>query len=182
MGRISLPVPVVNIALFKTLATNLSKLLGIPTKKLEDIIYLRAYVVIDNGIINLLKKGEILEKRMDQLLISSILQEIIQEKKLNENIIEEAVELNENLTKKNEKSNKEATDVIFLEDYLDFLEKHCGVKIWTGAEAFRELLIGIDVDAELDKAKKASKEAPQKTNQEKLKFLNGLKKSGLKLE
>jgi len=43
-------------------------------------------------------------------------------------------------------------------------------------------LIGIDVDAELDKAKKASKEAPQKTNQEKLKFLNGLKKSGLKLE
>jgi len=129
MGRISLPVPVVNIALFKTLATNLSKLLGIPTKKLEDIIYLRTYVVIDNGIINLLKKGEILEKRMDQPLISSILQEIIQEKKLDENIIEEAAELNESLTTKNEKKNKEATDVIFLEDYLDFLEKHCGVKI-----------------------------------------------------
>jgi len=129
MGRISLPVPVVNIALFKTLATNLSKLLGIPTKKLEDIIYLRTYVVIDNGIINLLKKGEILEKRMDQPLISSILQEIIQEKKLDENIIEEAAELNESLTKKSKKDNKEASDVIFLEDYLDFLEKHCGVKI-----------------------------------------------------
>ena len=38
MGHISLPVPVVNIALFKILATNLSKLLGIPTKKLEDIM------------------------------------------------------------------------------------------------------------------------------------------------
>jgi len=126
MGNISLPVPVVNIALFKTLATNLSKLLGIPTKKLEDIIYLRAYVVIDNGIINLLKRGEILEKRMDKPLISNILQEIIQEKKLAKNIIEEAVELNESLNKKN---NKESSDVIFLEDYLDFLEKHCGVKI-----------------------------------------------------
>src|SRR6185437_760439 len=125
MGHISLPVPVVNIALFKTLATNLSKLLGIPTKKLEDIIYLRAYVVIDNGLISQLKKGEILEKRMDRPLISSILQEIIQEKKLAENIIEEATELNENLTKNNE----EPSDVIFLEDYLDFLEKHCGIKI-----------------------------------------------------
>src|SRR2546423_10776500 len=104
MGHISLPVPVVNISLFKTLATNLSKLLGIPTKKLEDIIYLRAYVVIDNGLINSLKKGEILEKRMDRPLISNILQEIIQEKKLTENIIEEAEELNEKITKKNEKN------------------------------------------------------------------------------
>src|SRR4051794_6165530 len=85
MGHISLPVPVVNIALFKILATNLSKLLGIPTKKLEDIIYLRAYVVIDNGLTNLLKKKEILEKRLDLRsinLINGILQEIIQNKLL----------------------------------------------------------------------------------------------------
>jgi DNA-directed RNA polymerase subunit beta' len=126
MGHISLPVPVVNIALFKTLATNLSKLLGIPTKKLEDIIYLRAYVVINNGLVTLLKKGEVLEKRIDQALISSILQEIIEEKKLNKNIITEAEELNEKITKKD---NEGAAEIIFLEDYLDFLEKHCGVKI-----------------------------------------------------
>src|SRR5947209_8187571 len=167
MGHISLPVPVTNIALFKTLATNLSKLLGIPTKKLEDIIYLRAYVVIDNGSVNLLKKGEILEKRIDRPLISSILQEVIQEKKLTEKVIEEAVELNEKITKKNDKDS-EATDVIFLEDYLDFLEKHCGVKIWTGTEAFRELLVGVNVEAELAKVKNALKETTQKVNQEKL--------------
>ena len=78
MGHISLSAPVTNIALFKILATNLSKLLGIPSKKLEDIIYLRAYVVIDNGSTNLLKKGEVLEKKLDLRLINSILQEVIQ--------------------------------------------------------------------------------------------------------
>src|SRR3954451_9230833 len=95
MGHISLPVPVVNIALFKILATNLSKLLGIPTKKLEDIIYLRIYVVVDNGLTNLLEKKEFLEKKLDLRstnLINDILQEIIQNKLLP--IKEKLIELN----------------------------------------------------------------------------------------
>src|SRR6185369_13393123 len=146
VGHISLPVPITNIVLFKALATNLSKLLGIPTKKLEEIIYLRAYIVIDNGSINSLKKGEILEKRIDRALIGSIFQEIIQEKKVDENVIKEAEELNEKIIKKNDKKTDDVTNIIFLEDYLDFLEKYCGVKIWTGTEAFRELLAGIDVE------------------------------------
>ncbi|CAJ0757705.1 22429_t:CDS:2, partial [Entrophospora sp. SA101] len=153
------------------LATNLSKLLGIPSKKLEDIIYLRAYVVIDNGLTNLLTKGEVLEKRIDRSLISDILQEIIQNKELSKSVIEEAKELNEKITKKIDKSNEEITDVVFLDDYLDFLEKHCRVKIWTGTEAFRELLVGIDIAAELAKVKQAVKENPQKVSNEKLRFL-----------
>src|SRR5436190_13522470 len=96
MGHISLPVPVVNIALFKILATNLSKLLGIATKKLEDIIYLRSYVVVDNGLTSLLKKKQILEKNLDSHLIDAILQEVIQEKLLlNEEILTKKKELNE---------------------------------------------------------------------------------------
>jgi DNA-directed RNA polymerase subunit beta' len=182
MGHISLSAPVTNIALYKVLATNLSKLLGIPSKKLEDIIYLRAYVVIDNGLTNLLTKGEVLEKRIDRSLISDILQEIIQNKELSKSVIEEAKELNEKITKKIDKSNEEITDVVFLDDYLDFLEKHCRVKIWTGTEAFRELLVGIDIAAELAKVKQAVKENPQKVSNEKLRFLQGLQRSGLKLE
>src|SRR3954468_20607509 len=77
MGHISLIAPVTNIVLFKTLATNLSKLLGVSVKSLEDIIYLRAFVVIDNGLTNLLKKKDILEKKINQQLISDILGEII---------------------------------------------------------------------------------------------------------
>jgi len=44
------------------------------------------------------------------------------------------------------------------------------------------LLVGIDIKAELAKFKEEVKEAPQKSNLEKLKFLQGLQKSSLKLE
>ncbi|CAJ0852618.1 2679_t:CDS:2 [Entrophospora sp. SA101] len=97
--------------------------------------------------------------------------EIIQNKELSKSVIEEAKELNEKITKKIDKSNEEITDVVFLDDYLDFLEKHCRVKIWTGTEAFRELLVGIDIAAELAKVKQAVKENPQKVSNEKLRFL-----------
>jgi hypothetical protein len=43
-------------------------------------------------------------------------------------------------------------------------------------------LAKIDVKSELAKVKNALKEVSQKVNQEKLKFLQGLQKSGLKLE
>jgi len=43
-------------------------------------------------------------------------------------------------------------------------------------------LAGINVEQELAKVKKAFKEVPQKVSQEKIKFLQGLQKSGLKLE
>jgi DNA-directed RNA polymerase subunit beta' len=129
MGHITLNAPVTNIALFKILAPNLTKLLGIPTKKLEEIIYLKAYVVIDNGLTNLLKKREILDKKIDLNLISSILQEIIQDKNLKKDIIEEAKKLNEKIIKnsggkKTEKDEDIVTNSVFLEDYLDFLGKH----------------------------------------------------------
>src|SRR5690606_29795992 len=107
---------VTNIALFKILAPNLSKLLGIPTKKLEDIIYLKAYVVVDNGLTNLLKKGEVLEKKVDLTLISNILQEISESDKTKKDVAKGARDLNEKI--KNSKKSEEITDGIFLEDYL----------------------------------------------------------------
>jgi len=179
MGHIALPSPVTNIALFKSLATNLSKLLGIPAKRLEDIIYLRAYVVLDNGLTSLLRNGEILEKRIDRPLISNILQEIIENKKLEQNIIEEAKELNGRITEKN---SGEVVDTVFLEDYLDFLAKHCGIKIGTGTEAFQELLSRINIEEELEKVRNSVKESPNKVNQEKLRFLQALQKTGINLE
>lgn len=120
MGHITLASPVTNLILFKNLSTNLSKVLEIPAKSLEDIIYFRVYIVIDNGLTNLLKKKEILEKKIDPNLISGIFQEIIKDKKLNENIITQAKELEKGLI---EKTDTEANGV-FLEDYLDFLEKN----------------------------------------------------------
>jgi hypothetical protein len=43
-------------------------------------------------------------------------------------------------------------------------------------------LIGIDIEQELAKTKKEVEENPQKSNSERLKFLQSLHKTGLKLE
>ncbi len=49
MGHISLVVPVVHIWYFRSLPSKIGYLLGIPTKKLETIIYYERYVVINAG-------------------------------------------------------------------------------------------------------------------------------------
>ena len=49
MGHISLVVPVVHIWYFKSLPSKIGYLLGIPSKKLETIIYYERYVVINPG-------------------------------------------------------------------------------------------------------------------------------------
>lgn len=123
MGHISLISPVTNIILFKTISTNLSKLLGIPVKNLEEIVYLRSYIVIDNGSSELLKKKQVLEKKIDHHLIDKILQEIIENKEVKKDVVKQAQKLKEELEEKEEKDKLEL-DTVFLEDYLDFLEKH----------------------------------------------------------
>ena len=49
MGHISLVVPVVHIWYFRSLPSKIGYLLGIPSKKLEAIIYYERYVVINPG-------------------------------------------------------------------------------------------------------------------------------------
>lgn len=50
MGHISLVVPVAHIWYFKSLPNKIGYLLGLPTKKLDSIIYYERYVVINSGI------------------------------------------------------------------------------------------------------------------------------------
>lgn len=50
MGHISLTVPVAHIWYFKSLPNKIGYLLGLPTKKLDSIIYYERYVVINPGI------------------------------------------------------------------------------------------------------------------------------------
>src|SRR5947209_7663698 len=104
MGHITLVSPVTNTILFKSLAGNLSKILGISAKNLEDIIYFRAYVVIDNGLTNLLKKKKVLERKLDLRLISDILQEVIQDKKSSKEVLAQAQELSAGLDEKDSSS------------------------------------------------------------------------------
>ncbi len=50
MGHISLVVPVVHIWYFRSLPNKIGYLLGLPTKKLDQIIYYERYIVIQSGI------------------------------------------------------------------------------------------------------------------------------------
>jgi DNA-directed RNA polymerase subunit beta' len=50
MGHISLVVPVAHIWYFRSLPNKIGYLLGLPTKKLDQIIYYERYVVIQKGI------------------------------------------------------------------------------------------------------------------------------------
>jgi len=178
MGHIVLTSPVTNILIFKNLVTNLSKLLKISTKNLEDIIYFRNYVVIDNGLTALLKKREILGKKIDINLIKNLLQEITEDKNLEKNVTNQAKKLIEKISEKE----KIETNKVFLEDYLDFLEKHRQVKIGTGTEAFQQLLKEIDIKRELEKLKEINKKEALKGRNESIKFLEGLRKTGINLE
>ncbi|MDR0230761.1 MAG: DNA-directed RNA polymerase subunit beta' [Dysgonamonadaceae bacterium] len=52
MGHIHLVVPVVHIWYFRSLPNKIGYLLGLPTKKLDSVIYYERYVVIQPGIVN----------------------------------------------------------------------------------------------------------------------------------
>lgn len=52
IGHIQLVVPVAHIWFFKSLPNKIGSLLGLPTKKLEQIIYYENYVVINPGVIS----------------------------------------------------------------------------------------------------------------------------------
>ncbi len=65
MGHISLVVPVAHIWYFRSLPNKIGYLLGLPTKKLDQIIYYERYVIIQPGVATGLG-GEVL-KRLDFL-------------------------------------------------------------------------------------------------------------------
>ncbi len=65
MGHISLVVPVAHIWYFRSLPNKIGYLLGLPTKKLDQIIYYERYVVIQAGIATSLDGSSL--KRLDFL-------------------------------------------------------------------------------------------------------------------
>ena len=59
MGHITLTVPVAHIWYFKSAPNKISALLGVPSKKLESVIYYEKYIVISEGPVNaMLSEGD----------------------------------------------------------------------------------------------------------------------------
>jgi len=62
MGHIHLVVPVAHIWYFRSLPNKIGYLLGIPTKKLDSIIYYERYVVIQPGVIDTVEQLDLLSE------------------------------------------------------------------------------------------------------------------------
>ena len=63
MGHISLVVPIAHIWYFRSLPNKIGYLLGMPTKKLDSIIYYERYVILQAGVLantDGIKEGELL--------------------------------------------------------------------------------------------------------------------------
>ncbi|MDR0743182.1 MAG: DNA-directed RNA polymerase subunit beta' [Tannerella sp.] len=61
-GHIHLVVPVAHIWYFRTLPNKIGYLLGLPTKKLDSIIYYERYIVIQKGIIDSVSESDLLSE------------------------------------------------------------------------------------------------------------------------
>ncbi len=68
MGHINLAVPVVHIWFLKSIPSKLANVLGIPAKKLEQIIYYESYVVIQPGKAEVEENGKVRPVRQMELL------------------------------------------------------------------------------------------------------------------
>ncbi|CDN31387.1 DNA-directed RNA polymerase beta' subunit [Mucinivorans hirudinis] len=62
-GHISLVVPVAHIWYFRSLPNKIGYLLGVPTKKLDAVIYYERYIVVNKGVASGVENGELLAEK-----------------------------------------------------------------------------------------------------------------------
>jgi DNA-directed RNA polymerase subunit beta' len=72
MGHINLEVPVAHIWYFRTLPNKIGYLLGLPSKKLDAVIYYEKYVVINPGVVKEKQKYELLSEEDYTDIIESL--------------------------------------------------------------------------------------------------------------
>ena len=71
-GHIHLVVPVAHIWYFRTLPNKIGYLLGLPTKKLDSIVYYERYVVIQKGIVDSVNESDLLSEEEYLQIIDSL--------------------------------------------------------------------------------------------------------------
>ena len=126
MGHIALVSPVTNTLILKIIFPYIEKLLGISSKTIKDLIYFNSYIVTDKGKSKILQNKQVLTSKVELDLINNVLSEIIQNKKTPSDTLKEAQELQADLISQKEvkTGSQSESEVIFLEDYLEFLRKH----------------------------------------------------------
>jgi DNA-directed RNA polymerase subunit beta' len=191
MGHIELNAPVTNIIVLKGIISKIAKLVSISAHDIESIVYCDKYVVIKKGNSGIIENKQILEKNIDYSILRGILQEIIDSEIFsgNEKKKRELNKLIGNLDDDRPYEEKDLEErVIFVEDYIDFLE-NWGVVIKTGSQALLEIFKSINLEKELEELNKLKAASFSKRNlaslesiNNKIRFIRSLIENDVKLE
>ncbi len=170
MGHIELAAPVAHIWFFRNIPSRIGLILNIPAKDVEKIVYYEAFVILEPGE---LEKGKELPYRKGEV-ISENEWIVMDDIKLKDKDYEWAEKKFAILTESDyHKIVKEDRDKVWrVDSALKYFEKEYGLKYGMGAEALKELLKRVNVEAEAQKLRKAMMK--EGSLQKKLKFAKRL--------
>lgn len=188
MGHIELDEPVVHIWYYKSIPSKLSAFLDLSLNNLKEIIYYRAYALVNNNsnaefalgsLINLDFKVNLLQtKEPTFLFIKNLLHHFLKTfAKDSQNYLETVNYLQELET---EESN------FFVEEFIDFVNENSEFELATGGIAIEKLLKAVKINEEILLLKKKIKEQRSKNTDTKflrrLEVLNNFANTGQKPE
>ncbi len=178
MGHIKLSVPITHIWYFKGNPSPIGMVLDLTTRELERVIYFGSYVVLE------------VDENVRKAALDSLNKELENSKKddkLDKQSRKGNPDMNFNFQiAKSELASLKSNSVISETKYLELSMKYGQiVKVGIGAEAVFELLKLVDLDKEIKILEEETKSLANQENKKllrRLKFLTGLKNSGIKPE
>ncbi len=166
LGHIELATPVAHIWYIKGISPKMGLVLDIPAKQVEEVIYFMSQVVLDPGTCKHLSKGDVLDEKTARERFSVIVGEIL------EKLDPESYEYSWG-TSLLEKINNPKEPFEFSNN-ANFISDYTNARFGVGAEAIKELLSTLDVDAEFNKIKSELKDTQGDKNQRRVKLLKRL--------
>ena len=166
MGHIELATPVAHIWYIKGISPKMGLVLDIPAKQVEEVIYFMSQVVLDPGTCKHLSKGDVLDEKTARERFSVIIEGIL------EGLDPESYEYTYGSSLLERINNPK--EPFEFSNNANFISDYTNAKFGVGAEAIRELLRGLDVEAEFNKIRAELKETQGDKNQKRVKLLKRL--------
>ncbi len=166
MGHIELATPVAHIWYIKGISPKMGLVLDIPAKQVEEVIYFMSQVVLDPGKCKHLNKGDVLDEKTARERFSVIIAEILEKLDPESYEYTYGASLLERINNPKEPF-EFSNNANFITDYTD-------AKFGVGAEAIKELLSSLDVEAEFVKIKSELRDTQGDKNQRRVKLLKRL--------
>ena len=166
LGHIELATPVAHIWYIKGISPKMGLVLDIPAKQVEEVIYFMSQVVLEPGTCKHLSKGDVLDEKTARERFSVIIGEIL------EKLDPESYEYTYGASLLERINNPK--EPFEFSNNANFISDYTNAKFGVGAEAIKELLSTLDVDAEFNKIKSELKDTQGDKNQRRVKLLKRL--------